>query len=538
MTNKKNTGSYYTPQYLAEFITKRVMAHAKTNDFEILEPSVGDGAFVSELSKVSGKNILLEALDINQEELQKAASKWKDDRSFFNVNFLDFETDKKYSVILGNPPYIKKKLLREEDLEKIKLIHQSEHLSENSVNNIWTTFIIKSCRLLTDDGIIAFVLPSELLQVKYAREIREMLIKKFERIEILTFNDLMFECKGQDTIVLFGYLKHSEKGQYFTNIESQEQLVDGNFTLKKNEILIENDTKWSHHFLNKTELNFLQKLKNRVHPLSHYSDSKPGIVTAANNFFIIDDETEEKYSLQDYTYPIIKRGLFVNGSVIFNQENMNSLREKKLPTKLLYIKESDDISKGLLSYLKTGEEQELHKRYKCSIRNKWYVIPNVSVQPEAIFFKRAHLYPKLLKNEATAYVTDSAYKIEIKENYDIDSFIFSFYNSLTLLFAELEGRFYGGGVLELIPSEFKNLPLPYVKIDQRDFVNFVHHFENKESIDDILQENNLRILSTALGLNQNEINKIEKIRLKLITKRTRKKSTYTRDNLIKNEPTN
>lgn len=536
--DKKKTGSYYTPQYLAEFITKRVIANAKSNHFEILEPSVGDGAFVSELSKLTDKSIILEALDINQEELQKAALKWKDDNSFFNVNFLDFETNKKYSTILGNPPYIKKKLLKEEDLEKIKLIHQSEGLSENSVSNIWTTFIIKSCRFLANDGSIAFVLPSELLQVKYAREIRALLINKFERIEIFTFNDLMFECKGQDTIVLFGYLKHQEKGQYFANIESQQQLIDGNFSLKKNDILVENDTKWSHHFLNKTELNFLQKLKNRVHPIQYYSDSKPGIVTAANNFFIIDDEIEEKYDLQNYTYPIIKRGLFVNGSVIFNQENMDSLREKNLPTKLLYIKESDEISQGLLSYLKTGEEQNLHKRYKCSIRNKWYIIPNVSVQPEAIFFKRAHLYPKLLKNEAAAYVTDSAYKIEIKENYDIDSFIFSFYNSLTLLFAELEGRFYGGGVLELIPSEFKNLPLPYIKIDQRDFISFVHHFETKESIDDILQKNNFRILSTTLGLSQKDINKIEEIRLKLITKRTRKKSTYTHDNPVKDKSTN
>jgi len=334
----------------------------------------------------------------------------------------------------------------------------------------------------------------------------------------------MFECKGQDTIVFFGYLKHEQSGQYFTNIESQQELIDQNFTLKKNDILIENDTKWSHHFLSKIELRFLHELKNKIKTVSYYSDSKPGIVTAANNFFIINDETEKKYELENYTYPIIKKGLFVNGSIIFDQRDLDYLREKKLPTKFLHIKESDHLSAGLLSYLKIGEELKLNERYKCSIRNRWYVVPNVSVQPNAFFFKRAHLYPKLLKNNALAYVTDSAYKIEIKEGFEINSFIFSFYNSLTLLFAELEGRYYGGGVLELIPSEFKNLPLPYIAIDEERFANFVYNFENKNSIEDILNEYNFHILNSSLGLNSRDIERIEQIRLKLINKRIRKKT--------------
>jgi hypothetical protein len=40
--------------------------------------------------------------------------------------------------------------------------------------------------------------------------------------------------------------------------------------------------------------------------------------------------------------------------------------------------------------------------------------------------------------------------------------VFSFVNSLTCLTAELEGRHYGGGVLELVPSEIERLLLPVV----------------------------------------------------------------------------
>lgn len=522
MNSKKHTGSYYTPPYLAKFITKRVIENLPSEKLEILEPSVGDGSFISELTNFCEKKISLTALDINNEELEKASKKWNKRKSFLNLNFLDFHTDKNFSAVLGNPPYIKKKLLREEDLSKIKDIHLKEGLSENSVNNIWTSFIIKSCNLLKKNGIISFVLPSELLQVNYAKEIREYLINKFDRIEIFTFNDLMFECKGQDTIVLFGYLSHIDKGQFFTNIECQEQLTNSDFTLQKNDLLVENDTKWSHHFLNSNELDFLISLKKRLNPINYYADSKPGIVTAANNFFIINENVEKEYNLEQYTYPIIQRGLFVNGSVIFDNVDYENLTKKKLPNRFLLINETDNITEGLNAYLQTGKNLNIHKRYKCSIRNKWFVVPNVSTVPQAFFFKRAHLYPKLLKNRANAYVTDSAYKIEMKEDFNLNSFIFSFYNSLTLLFAELEGRYYGGGVLELIPSEFKKLPLPYVVINDLEFENFVEDFENKTIIEDVLKRNNFQILNSALGLNIDEIDKIESIRVKLVSKRTRK----------------
>ncbi|UKB79561.1 Eco57I restriction-modification methylase domain-containing protein [Chryseobacterium sp. MEBOG07] len=522
MNNKKNTGSYYTPAYLASFITKRVIRNLSSKKFEILEPSVGDGSFIEALQECSEKDISVTALDINKKELQKASTKWINNNSFIHQNFLDFASVKKFSAIIGNPPYIKKKLLTDEDLLKIKEIHFNSNLTENSISNIWTAFLIKSISLLKSNGIISFVLPSELLQVKYGEEIRRFLISQFERIEIFTFNDLMFECKGQDTIVVIGYKKHRTKGQYFVNIESQEQLNNNNFSLQKNDILVRNDTKWSHHFLNERELNVIVELKRNLNEIKYYIESKPGIVTAANDFFIADSETIEKYDLRNFAVPIIKRGLYVNGSVVFDNNNLRQLSENNIPTNFIYIKESDQLSDKAKDYIEIGEQQELHKRHKTSIRKKWYAVPNVASAPKAFFFKRSHLYPKLVKNNSDAYVTDSAYKIEMKENFNINSFIFSFYNSLTLLFAELEGRYYGGGVLELIPSEFKKLPIPFIDISEEDFNEFVINFENKRNIEEILDKYNYRILNQALGLTQIEIDHIEMIRRKLVDKRTRK----------------
>ena len=523
MTNQKQTGSYYTPQYLASFISKRVLSHFESRArMSILEPSVGDGAFISELAKEENININLTALDINKAELNTASEKWsKKTASFIETDFLEYTTTKQYSAVIGNPPYVKKNILTSKQIELSKEIHSNENLTEASVKNIWATFLVKSNTLLVKNGVLAFVLPSELLQVKFAEEVREYLKTEFERIEIFTFNDLMFECKGQDTIVLFAYKKAERKGEFFTNISSKESLEQNSFVLNNNNLLVESKVKWTHHFLTSDELTFIENLKKKLKTVNDYSDSKPGIVTGANKYFIIDKETENRFDLSKYTKPIIQKGLFVNGSVVFSDKDIQKLEKNNRPTKLLQLNDTDKISKKLREYLDIGVLEELPERHKCGIRKNWYVIPNISEKPDAFFFKRSHLYPKLLKNNSKALVTDSAYKVGMRNGYNLNSFIYSFYNTLTLLLSELDGRYYGGGVLELIPSEFKKLPIPYNEISNSQFDNFTINFENKSNIEQILIQNDLNILNPTLGINNEDLLRLTEIRNKLKKKRLR-----------------
>ena len=73
--------------------------------------------------------------------------------------------------------------------------------------------------------------------------------------------------------------------------------------------------------------------------------------------------------------------------------------------------------------------------------------------------KRSHDTPRLIINRVGAYTTDTAYRIRSLRG-TADGLVYGFFNSLTALSAELEGRHYGGGVLELVPSEIEKLLLP------------------------------------------------------------------------------
>ena len=296
MSNKKHTGSYYTPDYLSDFIVNRIsMQLPKGKRISIFEPSVGNGSFLSALNKSSifnqYDNIHITALDINKSELDKAEKIVTDIKCLKTFEHCDFlkhieKEKKRYHLIIGNPPYIKKNLLKEEQIAICQKIHKEAELSNNSIKNIWTAFFIKSIQLLKNDGILAFVLPAELLQVKFAEELREYIQSQFQQIEIYTFSDLLFECKGQDTIVLLGFKQSKNRGVFYTNIESKEQLKT-HINLTKKDVLVKSDVKWTHHILDSEDLNFLSMIQKQLNPISFYCDSKPGIVTAANHFFIV-----------------------------------------------------------------------------------------------------------------------------------------------------------------------------------------------------------------------------------------------------------
>jgi adenine-specific DNA-methyltransferase len=307
---------------------------------------------------------------------------------------------------------------------------------------------------------------------------------------------------------------------FYSNIDKAEDLPKQEFQLSRNINIRE--SKWTHHHLTTEETELLQKFKKQLNITNDYCSSKAGIVTGANDYFIVDIETAKKYQLSEVTRKIIQKGAFVNGSVVFGHEEFDRLVDQSKPAFLMAINNSSDIvdNQKIQEYFAKGIEQKIDKRYKSTLRKNWYEVPNVMPPAEILFFKRCNEYPKLIKNEADVLNTDSAYSIKMAEGYEPESLIFSFYNSITLAFAELNGRYYGGGVLELTPNEFKNLPVPYLPITHSEFHAFAKEFKNKSSIAEICKQNDARILrSVDANIDSDTLKKLLAIRDKLYQRR-------------------
>jgi adenine-specific DNA-methyltransferase len=537
MINRKLIGSYYTPKELADFVVDYLAYYLeKFKKIKVIEPSAGNGIFINAfldhkiLTKNKGTSFtIIEREAPELETIKKNLCSRKLMPKMYNcisADFLDIHTTlgSDFTLALGNPPYINKRKLTKSQILACQDIHTNSNLSPKKINNIWTAFLVRSSELLSEDGILAFVLPAELMQVQFAEEIRLFLYDRFQRVEYFSFRELLFDAEGQDTVLLIAHKKHPQNGIFHATINNVNDLIVGNFQLSRKDNLQLVSTKEIHHDLTNEEWELLADLKRKLLPISHYVDSKPGVVTAANKFFIVNDDLRKKIGLDYLFHPIIQKGSFVNGSVVFGEQEMQKLITNGKPSYLLDLNNCpiEDFPDELTQYIKYGELEDIPNRYKCLLRDRWYDVPNVSTPWEGLFFKRSHEYPKVLKNTANALVTDSAYKIKMKQGFNLDSFIFSFYNTLTLVFSEIEGRFYGGGVLELTPSEFKKLPIPYTEITEERFKIFKERFDAKVTIEDILDHNDFETIFKIEGITTRTIKQIRVIRQKLLDKRFRK----------------
>src|SRR5258706_8241533 len=195
----KSTGSYYTPSKLAEFIFDHVVSNfTQKSSLRVLEPSCGDGVFLQAFQKNGiRENVFVDAVEKNSRAInlaQKGTSKLEKNIKikFIQDDFLKAELTTGYDLVIGNPPYIGRKLLTKQQRSVCTKIHVDGGLAVKSIRNIWPAFVVKSSQLLNENGMLALVLPGELLQVNYAKEIREYLEKNFLSVEILTFENLVF----------------------------------------------------------------------------------------------------------------------------------------------------------------------------------------------------------------------------------------------------------------------------------------------------------------------------------------------------------
>lgn len=314
-----------------------------------------------------------------------------------------------------------------------------------------------------------------------------------------------------------------KKGLFFADTKNVETLIKSPVTFQTKPVKVIQELKWTSYILSETELNLLSNLKKHFKPISNYCTAVAGIVTAANDYFIVDDETVKRYELENFILPIIQRGIYINGSAVFSIETLDELRAKGRACNLLDFNGHDpeSFSEKVQAYIKQGEEKNIDQRYKCRKRSPWYSVPGIW-KSEGFFFKRSHLYPKLLSNSSGSMVTDSAYRIKMLEGRNINSLVYSFYNSLTLSLSELEGRYYGGGVLELTPNEFKSVAIPYTDISDKKFTGFQTKFQNKRSVEEISFEFDKEILLKKNGLDLASIEMLQDIKRKLTDRRLNK----------------
>ena len=378
------------------------------------------------------------------------------------------EENRVFDGAVGNPPYVRyqyvqaqQKILTQQLMQRLGL-YSTRHI------NAWVPFVAASLRLLVPGGRMAMLVPSELLYIPHAQSLRDMLIDECRRILVIDPTGLWVEDTLQGVVLLLAEKKHHRNQRNIGLwIRDEAQLADLTtspeliFGSAREVGLPPKGKKWMTAFLSHSELSLLEDVAARpgVARFEDIADVDVGIVTGANKFFLVSNDVVERYGLQPWSHPMFGRTNHVRG-VVVTEDSMATNGAIGLPTNFLWFdkRPREEYPNSVQAYFTRGEVDGLHHRYKCRVRTPWYVVPSVYASPVSLL-KRCFEFPKAIWNRANALTTDTAYRVTPKSMAP-QALVGTFVNSLTALTAELEGRHYAGGVLELVPSEIERLLIP------------------------------------------------------------------------------
>lgn len=535
-SSQKLRGGFYTDPVIASFLVNWIKI---SNPAFILEPSCGDGVFfqVIEEQKISSLKQIT-AFETEHSEAEKARNRTNLPVQIFEQDFLRWYLFNSYDefrfdAVIGNPPFIRYQYLPEEQQFLAEKIFSQLGLPFTMHTNVWVPFVLASIRLLKPGGRIAMVIPSEIFHIPHAAALRRYLAMQCSQILLFDPQEIWFNDTLQGTILLLAEKKKKisdkSKGVAVISILDRTSLTENpewqfQHASYANGVTIEG--KWMPIFLSIQERELLAQLRDcpNIKRFSEIATVDVGIVTGANKYFLVTDKTVEEFNLQQWAYPMFGRSEHVEG-LVFTIDDYKKNKSNGLPSNFLWFKEEniEDLPFNVRRYLEVGLNQQLEKRFKCRTRKCWYKVPSVYSTPIAML-KRAHNYPRLVLNEANSFTTDTAYRIQpIKIKSSV--LVLGFVNSLTCLTAELEGRHYGGGVLELVPSEIERLLVPKIDATINELKSADSRFRKMNDEITFLREQDAQILG-KIGLSKNEQNILQNAWLKLRDRRHRIISTH------------
>ena len=458
-SRRRQMGMYSTPTSTADYMADWLL---RGEADQVLEPSFGDGAFLAAVARVARRRgldaVRIRGVEIDPGALGQTVSTGllrRDDAIL--SDFLDVEPFP-VDCVIGNPPYVRIRHLQDQPSRRRALEVAAGLLPKgmDPSGSIWMPFVLHATRFLRIGGRMALVLPYDATYVRYARPLWEFLGQRFSSLRVVRVHQRLFPDILQDVVLLFadGHGGHTTTVEFEAYSRVQDLLAGSPGAASGISIagILRGDREFVAALLPQ-DLRAL--LRDRLHELTRPAHSvvkfNIGYVTGDKRFFHPGAET-----VRDYDLP--------PSSLVSALTSSRALRGAGLRTssvgakEALFLPPATRLAPGERRYLQAGEDAGVHQRFKCRVRNPWYVVPGVKV-PDLVLSVFSSV-PLLMVNDAGTYASNSLLCGYVRDGADAAGVAASWYTSLTLLECELRIHSLGGGVLIIIPGEVDEVRLP------------------------------------------------------------------------------
>ncbi|MGV8867428.1 MAG: HsdM family class I SAM-dependent methyltransferase [Janthinobacterium svalbardensis] len=530
LAKRQAFGAYYTPFSIATILAKWSIRDA---DNFILEPCFGGCDFleaVKEQLKFFSNFRYAEHIygcDIDTgafSHLDGRLGVPVDHSNFILRDFLSCEIDafqdKKFDVIIGNPPYIKTSRLSKKQKESIENLPSNLKKIAGPRANLWAYFILHSLNFLKVGGRLSMVLPGNILSSDYAKKIQDELCRSFKKIIAVSISERLFVDQGTEerTVILLcdGFGEISENGieiRYCNDIEKLQDVID------QNPISIEQNF----HGIGKSQLSsseyeLFKKIaqKSNVVTLSSIAKISIGIVLGDKNFFVKKKTEWEKISINEkFLIPIVSQVKTLKGIEL----TLNDVTcWEELDEKCYFINTKINHDEFLKIYLESHPKKQNGENKTFLKRSVWHQ-PDDEKISHAFLGGLHDIGPKLVLNTANLQNTNSLYRVvflEPDKNFQ-KMVCISLLSTFSQLSAELEGRPMGSGALKLEPKDALRILVSSQKIEIKKIdktflmINDLMKYGYREEASDISDE---LLYSDVMSKSEKEIfrNIIKRVR--------------------------
>jgi type I restriction-modification system DNA methylase subunit len=188
---KKENGIYFTPPSCIHKNLSILHPYLSSSK-NVLEPSCGSCEYISVIHK-NYPSLSITGIEYNKNIYESIKHLTNEKINIVHFDYLQYDSREKYDIIIGNPPfYVMTK----------KNVNKKYHSYFDGRPNIFILFIIKSLELLSDNGILSFVLPKNFLNCLYYNKTRKYIYTHFQILHIIDCSDDKYLDTEQDTIIL------------------------------------------------------------------------------------------------------------------------------------------------------------------------------------------------------------------------------------------------------------------------------------------------------------------------------------------------
>jgi adenine-specific DNA-methyltransferase len=315
-----------------------------------------------------------------------------------------------FDLIIANPPYI-----RQEKIKDLKPALQMKYDIFSGTADIYTYFFELGFNLLSEKGILSFIVSNKWTRAKYGKNLRKMVLDKTQILQYVDFNGVkVFDSATVDTSIL-SFQKSSEKEkkdfQYCTAKERKEERTEDFryfdydcFDYKMSDLSEE-----SFSFANPKELEIKKKIEEVGTPLKDWDIKiNYGIKTGFNEAFIISTEKRNEIlenctssEERERTEKIIKKVLRGRDIKRYSYEWSDLWIISTFPSLNLDIENYPSLKSYLESFGKRlNQTGEKGTRKKTS--NKWFETQDqIAYWKE--FEKEKILQPQTAKNQSFTF---------------------------------------------------------------------------------------------------------------------------------------